>query len=171
MSERIWRGSRLKRLDFSRRSGNKIEYVFVGVLGLIIILSLFITFGGGSSRTPEAKMMELHLVCAKCQHEFTKPLNDLPKSASEMGMENRFPNGAPMVLLDCPQCKAKESCWLADQCPKCKKWYIPQTNMEVMRYRKAGRDIPLGVWQTRNKCSHCGTVPEEWFQREPTPEQ
>ena len=115
-------------------------------------------------------MAQLHFICEKCKHEFTKPLDELPKSASEMGLENQFSSGAPMVVLDCPDCGAKESCWVADQCPKCKKWYIPQRNMEVMQYRKAGRNIPARVWEIRNRCPHCGTVREEWFQREPTPE-
>jgi len=108
------------------------------------------------AKAESAERAVIHYVCVKCQHEFEKKLHEFAASDLETGI--RMPAaGGPAVLLDCPSCKATQSCWPAMQCPKCKKWFISQQDVAFMRYCAAQQPIPEAVWRIRSKCPHCGT--------------
>jgi len=165
MSEKIWSSSRLRRLDFGRLGGAKMEWIFAGALGLIIILSLVITLWPSDSTVGIGDAPKQHYVCVKCQHEFEKDIMSFSKE--ELGGGMRMPEAqGPAILVDCPSCKATQSCWPAIQCPECKKWFISQQDVAFMRYYVAQQPIPEGVWRIRSKCTHCGTVPYEWRMRQ-----
>lgn len=158
MSRIAWSKLRGKRLDFSMfRSGNRMEYVLAGVLGIVIIGAIVFTvktyFLGGSDKFKGPSV--LHYQCEKCKHEFEKKPGDLPV-ARHPGEE------IDNMKLDCPSCGAKKSCWREIQCPKCQRWYVSQNERNTYELGRRGRGSPDPV---PDICPYpdCKTNYQEWY--------
>ena len=75
-----------KRLDLGKSGGGspKMEYLMVGVLGLIILVSLGMTlhhlFFGGSAGPGSSTSNEMHFQCMQCKYEFVKSGKEFTKT-------------------------------------------------------------------------------------------
>jgi len=131
------------------------EILMAGALGLIIIVSLAVTFsglfgGGGTSNGTS----EIYFICEKCKHEFAVEPKDIqPEEMEEMGY-------MPFITLDCPNCGGKKTALQAIKCPnpECGKLYIGDS----VRYAE---EAMMGK-EIRDVCPYCGTDLLEWKRKE-----
>jgi len=135
------------RLNISRRSGAaKMDYIFGGALGVIIIgaMVLAVVYGlGGNSKvtTPE-----IHYKCTKCGAEFLstkRPMGD-----------KMDPNQMGPKPIDCPKCGAKDSAYPMTKCPKCGKWFLRDSTVHPEK-RMMGQPV-------NDKCPSCGLNYRNW---------
>ena len=73
-----------------------------------------------------------------------------------------------MVFLDCPKCKARESCLPMTICIECKKFYVSGPTKWRAEFQKANPDQPFPIPSGRppkNVCPHCRTDQREWRRR------
>jgi hypothetical protein len=135
----------LKRFKLGSGSAGKMEYVFAGALGLIIVVALFLTvyygiMGGGSASVGKGDP-NTHFQCIKCKHEFTMAPNTIPQAALAKA------DDPSNVKLDCPACKAKGTCYIEVLCPKCGTWYAPPSKIAFDQGKMGVPDV----------CPKCGT--------------
>lgn len=159
MMKASWESS-ASRLDLGTRNLGRMEYLLGAALGIIIvgslIMSIYVMFRGGNQPlTPGTRYK-----CEKCGHEWDF---DIQKEMAAANQDPRGPRG-PMMMeqmgpmgpqaKDCPQCKAKLSCWLMNRCvnPKCGK-YWEKTPQE--------RDPRIGA--ISRVCPHCKTDQIQWL--------
>ena len=168
MSRNVWKSCHCKRLEFGRLGGNKVEYILAGALALIIVLSLLLTFkgliwGGGVSRADVVH----HFICQACRHEFEKTPKELAEMSEELGQMYRGPDAMMLMqmggpVLDCPQCGAKRSCWLAMRCPNCQKWFVSEAQKAMYEAHRTRRRPPANI---RHECPHCKIDIVEWHKQ------
>ena len=104
-------------------TGNKMQYILVGTLILVIILSLFSLFWARSGKGQnQFGSGELRYWCEECEKKFTLK----PK-----GGRRRPPD--MMMSVTCPSCK-KRTGQLMMQCPnpECKEWFVRVITPEGM---------------------------------------
>ena len=180
MSESTWLTLATKRLDLGKggTGSPNMEYLMVGVLGLIIVLSLGFTlygvFFGDSSGPAGGPEGEMHFQCTACGHEFTKSGQEMEKI-----MPTALMPEMGLLQVDCPKCGKKESCLMQTKCPNCGKYYLSDmmvANAKAFEDAKAaakasGQD-PSTVMpvfptaegqQPKDVCPHCGTDRVQWY--------
>ena len=116
-------------------TGNKMQYILVGTLILVIVLSLLSVFLAGGKKNRQLGSGEQRYKCEECEKEFTMK----PKS------KGRVRPDVFMRPAMCPDCKT-ETRLLMQQCPnpECKKWFVREIT-------------PEGLF-----CTHCDTNIFEW---------
>lgn len=131
-----------------------VEILLAVALGLIIITALVgsIWYSFGSRSGADLSKDLLHYKCTQCGYELTITRSDLFRPPGMAGPDDITigPYGRP----NCPQCKARDSCLPMVKCPKCGKYYIPDT----IRYPEAVR---RGV-DVRDICPYCKTDRAKW---------
>jgi hypothetical protein len=113
-----------------------------GVLGLSVYT---LVLGGGPGGSDSDGM---HFRCESCKAEFVRPTEDLTL---------REKNTLPAYLrIDCPQCEAKRCCIPMVKCPKCGKYFVPES------YRN-----PAGkrAGTVKDVCPYCQTDRDEWYRQ------
>ncbi len=149
------RGACPLNLGLSGSTGDrKMEFLMIGVLGLIIVAALVITavsvFGGDGAKTGSEGLRRYH--CDACGHEWE--LSPKEVAAEVEGME----------ALECPNCGEKAG-WAMTQCPKCKHWYVSEQTKLHRRHRRYEAPSPEEE-QYREVCPKCGTDRNEYFHQQ-----
>lgn len=180
MSEMKW-SLATKRLDLGKGGGGSpnMEYIMVGVLGVIILVSLGLTlhsvFFGESGSPGAAGDGELHFQCtvATCNNEFVKSGKDM-----EQIMPQALMPEMGLLQLDCPKCGGKSTCLMMIKCPKCGKFYLSDpmvANAKAVTEARAAATaagqnpntvvptFPAGGEQLKDVCKHCGTDRVQWY--------
>jgi len=133
-----------------RRGAVKMDYIFGGALGAVILgaMVLAVVYGLGSRR-PDKANIDYHYKCDKCGEEFvTKEAPVVPKND---------PRSIAPKPIDCPKCGAKASAYVMAECPKCHKYFVlPST--------KNPAAVMMG--QIKDLCPNCGLDYREWQSEE-----
>ena len=178
MSESKWLTLATKRLDLSKggTGAPRMEYLMVGVLGLIIVLSLGFTLYGvffSGSSSPAGGPNETHFKCQACSNEFILSSKDMEKV-----MPTALMPEMGLLQVDCPKCGKKESSLMMTKCPSCSKYYLSQmmvANAKAFEEAKAaaraeGKDpstvmpiLPSADQQPKDVCPYCQTDRVQWY--------
>jgi len=131
----------LRRSPVGNRGEIKMEYVFAGVLAVIILVSLVLAIKYGFGGAEQAEIEAQRYKCDACGELFV-PSGPVPDAKqSELGSLAPPP-------IDCEKCGAKKSAYLTTKCPKCGEYFVRET------YRD-----PMAIFQGRaikDVCPHCG---------------
>ena len=149
MSDGFIRQVGTKRFDLGGASRKKEIFLAIA-LGLIIVASLTITIahffgGGGPGRaTPQNPRFQ----CDKCKYEFEIKPDELgPEQLSRMDA----------IPGDCPQCKAKNSCYPMTKCPKCGFFFVSDQTKIRMYSQWKGKVPPDNLAEMKEICPQCQT--------------
>lgn len=130
--------------------GDKMQYILVGTLILIIIISLLSIFLAGGKRGSRGRGEPPHFWCIETEKEFTlKPEDFRPEMMMDFGgsrVISPYTNertGVPMT-----------------KCPECKKWFVPQMYLEPES--EEGPMRPMGGPGSM-VCTHCNTDIHQWY--------
>ena len=154
---RYRRGACRLNLGLSGSTGDrKMEFLMIGVLGLIIVGALVITavsvFGGDKRQAGGDAETRYH--CEACGHEWARSMDELDPEEATMR------EGA--CKLKCPNCGEQEGLPMT-QCPKCDKWYVSPQIRSMAEYRMSPDGPRPGAEPAPDVCPHCGTNRTQWF--------
>ena len=117
MTTHGWFRPGMKRLEFAAGPSRKKEILLGAALGVVVIGALVLALYG-VFRGPRLEKETLHFQCQECKYEFERDSDKLPD------YWYKFRPIEPH-RLDCPKCGASRSCVKTQQCPSCKKYFIP----------------------------------------------
>ena len=155
MSRTNWSEYGVKRLDF--KGAGKTEYLVAAVLGLVIIGAAYGIYRGIAGPSQPAGPREFHYKCEKCGHEFVMPVEKLPRP-------QHLADERDLMKLDCPSCKTPKSCWQERECPNCRKYFIPASEVAHWEDLGHGRGDRGNV---PDICDKCGTDVNKWYREHP----
>lgn len=132
-------------------ASGKMEYVFAGALGVIILGALALTlyfafFGNEQNRTLGDGLAHLECLNPACKNQFTMPQQDVA------------PLEMPGQRILCPKCQ-KKSAVSQSMCPSCKKWYLDPRAV----YDMSPSGPPEGL---KAVCPYCKTDMDEFYRAE-----
>ncbi|MFP4106773.1 MAG: hypothetical protein ACLFVU_11875 [Phycisphaerae bacterium] len=134
--------------------GNK-EWMFAVALGVIIAgslaLAIYSFLDRGSVATVEGDG-KWHFICLECGEEKIVDPKDFAA-----GQDERVDDPA-MAMIDCPHCGAVESMAIGDQCPRCKKYFVPEDRQAFLY----GEDEPE---EGGRVCPHCNLNLKEYYRK------
>ena len=136
------------------------QWLIVGALLVIIVgavvTSIYSCLGpeAGSSTPPT----ELHFKCGKCGREFEKSHDALSSEAASGEMVDEED---PRFMIDCPACKAKQSCAQMVKCPECGKYFVA---FQFVPSPTDPNSVVLG--KEDDVCPHCQTNRVEWYRKD-----
>lgn len=139
---------RMQQNDSSRKKMFAVAAAVLGCLG--VVGAVYLVFRGADRvEAPKAGEDPFTFLCDRCGAVFTAALKDLSPEFREQYEQQEL--GA----ADCPKCGAKASAYVPRRCPNCKKYYLTD----------ACRDpsAPPSADPADNRCTHCGTIPYEWY--------
>ena len=146
-------------------SGGKVDFLFAGALILLIVLAVGLTVWHVFFRPAPNISGETGKVFYMCtapdpqdpsrEHGYVFEVDPatIVKKINEGGATSN------VVALDCPQCRAKDSCLPATKCPKCGKFYVSE------RTRAEAGLIDMDISQARDICPYCGQDRDEWVRQ------
>ncbi len=133
----LWPKSDTKRLNLGG-GGKGMEFVFGGLLIVIIVIALVLTFWRSGSSTPKYHNM-WH--CEDCgEFDWRPTAKDFGETPPPMMMEG------PQLRITCPKCGEKEALRMTE-CPKCGKFYVsPRLEYEEAQFlaMRTGQPGPEG---------------------------
>ncbi len=164
--------SRRRRLHLGGGAGGglNMDYVVAGGLALLIVLALGFAVYGAFFRTPGTDFGgdgKNHFICDECQHEVVLTQEQTAQRRRESRSEEE------VLLLDCPNCQAKKSCYPAVHCPECGTYYV--LNDTKVRARMQAEEQRLGRPLTereyerfeseskKTNCPKCGTNRADYY--------
>ena len=142
-------------------SGAKMQYILIGTLGLVIVISLLsVILGIGGKRKINSKLRDVHFFCMETEKEFVLTPEDIEKM-----MEGRREAGAPSTIgmgpdmfVESPYTNQKTGVPMK-VCPNCKKYFVIES-IKAMYYEET-----LTKKQMKTVCPHCGTNLLEWYKK------
>jgi len=141
-----------RRGRFCRGAAIDSNYLLIAALAVAVAGVAVGTYFTLRKSGPTPADVRLHFQCADCGHQFSLEREALPKEALDRAVLD--PN---LVRLDCPSCKAKQSCLRMVRCPHCGELYVPDS----IRAAATGERDP----DARDVCPHCQTDRLEWYRR------
>ncbi len=154
-----WNRPGLKR--FNLMQDPRMEYIFAGLLGLIIVVSLVVTLQRMFFPTllqGEPENTQPH-VCMECGEAVWINAMDLMPDANDPDAVAAQGYG---MLADCPKCNAQAAAVPAEECPNCHKYYAIPGHVLLYKYTSKGLAIPRGASYVRT-CPHCNTNVDQWY--------
>ncbi len=152
-------------------SGNKMQYILIGTLGLVIVISLIpIILGIGGKRRVNYEPKDMHFFCMETEKEFVLTPDDIKKlvKKKEDGQDAMGPMGPMMgpgmmgfdMFVESPYTNKKTGVAMRE-CPNpsCKKYYVPE-HIKAMYYEEAPTKE-----QMQTVCPHCRTNLREWYKK------
>ena len=152
----------IQKISDKLTSGNKMQYILIGTLVLVIVISLISgIMGTGGKRRGNYKPRDMHFFCMETEKEFVLTPEDIKKMTKEK--EGERDNKVPMMgsamgldmFVESPYTNQKTGVTMRE-CPNCKKYYVPE-HIKAMYFEEAPTEE-----QMRTVCPHCGTNPREW---------
>ena len=116
-------------------TGNKMQYILVGTLVLVIVFALVSVFMPGGGKNQQFGSGERRYKCEECGEEFTVK----PKKTKGRPRPDDM-----MRKAECPKCGERAGAAM-QKCPKCEKWFVQEYT-------------PEGVF-----CTFCDTNIHEWY--------
>lgn len=137
---------------FGRNDGNKMEYIFGGVLVLIIVGALIgVVYSMlGDAPVKHKPASEFHVYCTSCDKEMVVPRAVLEASAAE-AQQSQSDMDPMFIRPKCPTC-GKNSLIVERACPSCKKYYVTESMKHGMTMMMTGE-----VSMEPEICPHCQT--------------
>ena len=147
-------------------SGNKMQYILLGTLGLVIVISLISVISGFTGKKKiKYEPKDMHFFCLETEKEFVLTPDEVIKVAKnkEGGQDELGPMMGPGpgtmgfdMFIESPYTKKKTAVAMRE-CPNCKKYYVPG-HIKAMYNEEA-----LTKKQRQAVCPHCGTNLRKWF--------
>lgn len=138
----------IQRIVDKLTSGEKMQYILVGTLILIIIISLLSIFLAGGKRGSQGRAEPPHFWCIETEKEFIlKPEDFGPGMMPGMG--------PGFVRVMSPYTNEKTGVPMM-KCPECKKWFVSE--MFLNPQAAVSKPEPGSM-----VCTHCGTDIQKWY--------
>ncbi len=154
--------SNIQKIIDKLTSGAKMQYILIGTLGLVIVISLLsVILGIGGKRKINSELKDMHFFCMETEKEFVLTPEDIKKM-----IEGKREAGAPPILgmmgpemfVESPYTNQKTGV-LMKECPNCKKYFVPES-IKATYYEET-----LTKKQMKTVCPHCGTNLLEWYKK------
>ena len=135
--------------------GDRMQYILVGTLILVIIISLFSIFlAGGKKGESQGHGETPRFWCIETEKEFTLKPEDFGPGGRMMGLSgSRVISPYTDKLTGVPMMKCPN--------PECKKWFVP-----LMYLDAADVDGPMpSIGKPGGMvCTYCGTDIQKWYE-------
>ena len=141
--------------------GDKMQYILVGTLILIIIISLLSIFlAGGGKRGSRGRGEPPHFWCIETEKEFILKPEDIGPGMGPGMMPGMGPGMGPgFGRVMSPYTNERTGVPMT-KCPECKKWFVPQMYLEPESVDGPMR--PMGGPGSM-VCTHCNTDIHQWY--------
>ena len=152
----------IQKISDKLTSGNKMQYILIGTLVLVIVISLISgIMGTGGKRRGNYKPRDMHFFCMETEKEFVLTPENIKKmieSKRKVGTPMPDMMGGADMFVESPYTNQKTGVPMKE-CPNCKKYYVPG-------YIKAmyHEETPTKK-QMKTVCPHCGTNFQEWHKK------